>query len=61
MPRPRSSTRFVRTRALVPARAAKDLAKIAGMNVIGVSDLRSAVAAAFGGGGDDDRDLDDES
>jgi len=36
-------------RALVPARAAKDLAKIPGMNVIGAGDLGAAVAAAFGG------------
>ena len=36
-------------RALVPARAAKDLAKISGMAVTGVADLRAAVAAAFGG------------
>lgn len=36
------------TRALVPARAAKDLAKIPGMTVTGVADLRAAASAAFG-------------
>ncbi|NNN04787.1 MAG: DNA repair protein RadA [Elusimicrobia bacterium] len=35
-------------RALVPARAVKDLPKVAGLSVSGVSDLRAAVAAAFG-------------
>jgi DNA repair protein RadA/Sms len=45
------------TRALVPARAAKDLAKIPGMTATGVEDLRAAVAAAFG----DADDLDDDA
>ncbi len=35
-------------RALVPARALKDLPKVAGLSVAGVADLRAAVAAAFG-------------
>ena len=35
-------------RALVPARAAKDLPRTLGLAVIGVSDLREAAEAAFG-------------
>ena len=34
-------------RALVPARALKDIAKMPGLSVTGVSDLKEAVAAAF--------------
>lgn len=37
-------------RALVPARALKDLSRIAGLTVTGVADLRAAASAAFGGG-----------
>ena len=35
-------------RALVPARAAKDLPKTIGLSVAGVSNLREAAEAAFG-------------
>jgi DNA repair protein RadA/Sms len=36
------------TRAIVPARGAKDLPKIPGMTVTGAADLRAATSAAFG-------------
>ena len=35
-------------RAVVPARAAKDLPKTLGLSVTGVADLREAAEAAFG-------------
>ena len=40
-------------RALVPARAVKDLPKTLPITVIGVADLRAAAAAAFGGNDDE--------